>query len=225
MGRKRIYVLFYAALVAAPLSCSEREQVVTPHAGSTITSSRDTSYRQTLAGAHFHDTITVKALLAFSDPKRPDEFTLVVLPGPLAATKAFLSIRAAGQVVYADSFDTRYFTKYVWNPDTVPAALSGEAYEQYLLQYSNSLSRRQVEQRTMSAIKNFFRDVSYTAPELKAIAKYGNKDHSEFYAALAKDTSRRIVILPCFTCEAESRCYLTYLPEGKRVLSLVVADE
>lgn len=218
-------MIFYAGLAAVLLSCSEGQPTVPPRQGGEVTAQADTSNRQALAGARFSDTITVTALLPFSDPEKPDKFQLVVPAGPLAVTKARISIRANGQIVYTDSFDTRYFTKFIWNPDTVPAALSGEAYEQYLLQFSRSLSREEVERRTWAGIINFFNDISFTPSELKAIAKYGNMTYSEFYAEISRDSTRRIVVLPCFSCEAESRCYLTYLPKEKRVLSLVVADQ
>jgi hypothetical protein len=218
----RITSIACLALLLA-LSCSNEKK---PGAARSSQTHPDTAYRQTLGGAEFPDTVCARASLYFSDPESPDEFSAIVPPGPLAETKAVISIRTrSGQLLYADSFDTRYFTKYIWNPDTVPAELSGEQYEKYLLQYSAGLSKKEIEARTASAIRNYFRDVAFNREEIRAIASFGSKSASEFCRLVAKDSSRRVVVLPCFDCESEGRCYLTWSPGQGKVVSLLVADE
>lgn len=220
------HVNYLMLLLAFVTGCSSEKTNVQPAASLSNDTAGFSNRRHDLLGAHFKDTISVTSYLFFSNSGSPDKFQLIVSPGPIAKTQSAVIIEGKNhRIIYADTFDTRYFAKYVWNPDTVPSVVPEEDYEKYLIDYSASITREYIERYALGRIQTFFNQISFDRAHIREIARFGDTTGQYFYKEVVSDTARRIIFLPCFGCEREGRCYITYSPKQKKVLTLLVADE
>src|SRR6185437_13083888 len=201
--RNKLLIVLIITLICN--SCDERKETNESTSknneastNSNVNKASDSSYadvliklRDNLKGALLKDTLTVIKLIYFSDSISPDSFILRIPPGLIAKTKSELIIKKHdSQEIYSESFDTYYFARYIFEPDSVPIEGGQDTYDNYMKSYIKSLTKIQFELYTKKAARSLFDDILVSREKLnKIMGWYGEVIDKELFDEVEKDTT------------------------------------
>ena len=172
------------------------------------------------------DTIKKSASYFFSNSQTKDLFLLTIDPGMVKNSKSSLQIITTdNKVIYSQSFDTYYFIKWIYDPDTVPTTGGQEAYEKYMENYWKSITPKQYETHFKKSIASFF-DALYTMDKTKyADLKNWEEDinDKDFLREVTLDTTINLIDITCFDCD-EGGAIIGYSQKQNKVVTLVEHD-
>ncbi|MGB4400102.1 MAG: hypothetical protein WBJ10_12095 [Daejeonella sp.] len=172
------------------------------------------------------DKIKKSAAFYFSNSQTKDLFLLTIEPGMVRNSKSFLQIITTdNKVIYTQSFDTYYFIKSVYEPDTIPATGGQDAYDRYIENYWKSITPKQYELEFKKNVDSFFEAI-YPIPK----SEYANlknwdeniTDH-EFLQEVAADTTVHLIDIICFDCD-EGGAMIGFSKQRNKVVTLVEHD-
>lgn len=160
--------------------------------------------------ASFNDTIKIVKLYNFSSLDVKDSFSLTIPSGLISATKSHFTVKtSAGTIIYSETFDTSYFLKGIYEPDTIPRQGGQEVYEAYIENYKNSITRNQYEKYAYENITKFFNDIFVRPSQFKDMEDIGSIVDKGLYQSVLDNKNSKVFWLPCFTCDEGSN-YISY---------------
>jgi hypothetical protein len=152
----------------------------------------------------FADTIKKSAFYYFSNSQKKDLFLLTIEPGMVKNSKSLLQIITVdNKLIYSQSFDTYYFVKWIYDPQTIPKNLVQNEYEDYLDNYAKSITPKQYETYFKKEVDSFFEAFNFLDKnkfeELKEFG--GDINDNDFLNEYYKDTTIQLIDIPCFDCD------------------------
>ncbi len=172
------------------------------------------------------DTIKKSASYFFSNPQSKDLFLLTIEPGMVKNSKSSLQIITAdNQVVYSQIFDTYYFIKWIYDPDTIPTTGGQEAYEKYMENYWKSITPKQYETHFKKSVDSFFDAIYPMVKNRYADLKNWEEDinDKDFFQEVLADTTIHLFDISCFDCD-EGSAIIGYSRKQNKVLTLLEHD-
>ena len=172
------------------------------------------------------DTIKKSASYFFSNSQTKDLFLLTIEPGMVKNSKSSLQIITAdNEVIYSQIFDTYYFVKWIYDPDTIPTTGGQEEFEKYMENYARSITAKQYENYFKKSVDSFFDALSFLNKdkfeELKEFGGYiNNKDFLNEYLA---DTTIQLIDITCFDCD-EGAAVIGFSKKENKVVTLFEHD-
>jgi hypothetical protein len=171
------------------------------------------------------DTIKISNSYFFSTPNSKDIFQLTIKPGLVKNSKAELKIITAdNKIIYTQTFDSFYFVRGIYEPDTIPSG-GQEVYENYMEKYWKSLTPKQFEVYFKKNLDNFF-DAIYPIEKNKNEAiKAWEEDISnkDFLNEVLTDSTIKLIDITCFDCD-EGGTIIGYSLKQNKVVTLVEHD-
>jgi len=173
------------------------------------------------------DTIRKTASYNFSNSQTKDLFLLTIEPGMVKNSKSSLQIFTTdNKVIYSQTFDTYYFIKWIYDPDTVPTTGGQEAYERYMENYWKSITPQQYENYFKNSVDNFFKEsLSFLDKnkfeELKGFGGTINDD--DFLSEYLADTTIQLIDIICFDCD-EGAAVIGFSNKQNKVITLFEHD-
>jgi hypothetical protein len=172
------------------------------------------------------DTIKKSASYFFSNSQTKDLFLLTIEPGMVKNSKSSLQIITAdNQVVYSQIFDTYYFVKWIYDPDTIPTTGGQEEYEKYMENYAKSITPKQYETYFKKSINSFF-DAIYpiTKDKYSDLKNWEEEiNDKDFFQEFSADTTIHLIDITCFDCD-EGGAIIGYSRKQNKVVTLVEHD-
>lgn len=172
------------------------------------------------------DTIKKSVSYFFSNPKSKDLFLLTIEPGMVKNSKSSLQIITAdNQVVYSQIFDTYYFVKWIYDPDTIPTTGGQEEYEKYMENYAKSITPKQYETHFKKSVDSFFEAVYPIVKDKYADLKNWDEDinDKDFLQEVLADTNINLFDITCLNCD-EGGAIIGYSRKQNKVVTLVEHD-
>ncbi|MCE2740823.1 MAG: hypothetical protein LW669_04980 [Sphingobacteriales bacterium] len=150
------------------------------------------------------DTIKKSAYYFFSNSQTKDLFLLTIEPGMVKNSKSLLQIITGdNKLIYSQSFDTYYFVKWIYDPQTIPKNIGQNEYEDYLDNYAKSITPKQYETYFKKEVDSFFEAFNFLDKtkfeELKEFG--GDINDNDFLNEYYKDTTIQLIDIPCFDCD------------------------
>ena len=171
------------------------------------------------------DTIRSSKSFLFSNSKSQDLFQLTINPGLVKNSKSLLQIITSDKkVIFSVTFDTFYFIRGIFEPDTIPSG-GQEVYEKYLKDYWQSLTLKQYETYLKSSIKNFYKEILFVnRDQFIEMNKSGNDvENKDFLNEIMVDSTIRLVNITCFDCD-EGGSIIGYSKKKEKVLTILNHD-
>lgn len=178
---------------------------------------------KTLRGAKFKESIVVLDSIIFSDPNRKDLFELTINEGLISDSEFFLRIFRDSNLIYSDTFDTYYFVKFIFEPDTIPRNATQQEFEDYIYSYGSALKKSDFEKHAIESARTFFNDVILTTYQLREAKEFGTVNDSILFESVITDTNSRVITFPCFDCDYGS-WYFAYSKKDKKVKRILETD-
>lgn len=171
------------------------------------------------------DTIKISNSYFFSNQNSKDIFQLTINPGLVKNSKAELQIITAdNKIIYTQSFDTFYFIREIYEPETIPSG-GQEVYEKYMEKHWKSLTLKQFEAYFKKNVDNFFGVISPIENDNKEDLKGWEEDitDKEFLNEILTNPAIKLINIPCFDCD-EGGEIIGYSLEQNKVISLLEHD-
>lgn len=171
------------------------------------------------------DTIKSSKSFLFSNSKSPDLFQLTISPGLVKNSKSLIQIITSDKkVIFSITFDTFYFIRGIFEPDTIPSG-GQKVYEKYLKDYWQSLTLKQYETYLKNSIKNFYKEILFLdRARFMEMNKSGNDvEDKDFLNEIMADSTIRLVDITCFDCD-EGGSIIGYSKKKKKVLTILNHD-
>jgi hypothetical protein len=172
------------------------------------------------------DTIKKSASYFFSNSQTKDLFLLTIEPGMVKNSKSSLQIITAdNQIVYSQIFDTYYFVKWIYDPDTIPTTGGQEEYEKYMENYAKSITPKQYETHFKKSVDSFFEAVYPIVKDKYADLKNWDEDINDkgFLQEVLVDTTINLFDITCLDCD-EGGAIIGYSRKQNKVVTLVEHD-
>lgn len=166
----------------------------------------------------FEDTLRISKSFYFTNHETKDNFQLTIYPGLIKKSKSdFKIISNEGRIIYEQEFDSFYFIRGIFVPDSVPSG-GQESYDRYLKEYSSSLTHNQYDQYVKKKIDIFFDHFFVSKEVINEVRQWDDVDKN-----LLLDTTIVLIDVPCFDCDEGGMMYY-YSKERKKILTLVSHD-
>jgi hypothetical protein len=172
------------------------------------------------------DTIKSSKSFLFSNSKLKDLFQLTINPGLVKNSKSSLQIITFDKkVIFSVTFDTFYFIRGIFEPDTIPSSGGQDVYEKYLKDYWQSLTPKQYETYLKNSIKNFFNEILFIdRVQFIEMNKSGNDvEDKDFLNEIKADPTIRLVNITCFNCD-KGGSIIGYSKKKEKVLTILNHD-
>lgn len=173
-----------------------------------------------------HDTIKKSASYFFSNTTTKDEFQLSIEPVMVKNAKAILKIITANHnLIYKQDFDAYFFVQGIFEPDSIPADISQDAYDAYIDKYGKSISMQQYETYFKKNVDSFFQFI-YPIKENteKDLNAWGSDIlDKDFMQEALRDTTIQLFDITCFTCK-EGGAIIGYSRKQNKVVTLLEHD-
>lgn len=172
------------------------------------------------------DTIKKTASYYFSNSQTKDLFLLTIEPGMVKNSKSSLQIITTdNKVIYSQTFDTYYFIKWIYDPDTIPTTGGQEAYEKYLENYWKSITAKQYENHFKKSVNSFYEAIYSMDKNRYADLKNWKEDikDKDFLQEVTADTTIHLFDITCFGCD-EGAEIIGYSKKQNKVVTLVEHD-
>lgn len=172
------------------------------------------------------DTIKKSATYFFSNSLTKDLFLLTIEPGLVKNSKSSIQIITAdNKVVYKQTFDTYYFVKWIYDPDTIPTTGGQEEFVTYLKNYAKSITPKQYEDYFKKSVDSFFDALGFlnknTFEELKEFG--GTINDNDFLNEYLADTTIQLIDIGCFDCD-EGAAVIGYSKKQNKVVTMFEHD-
>lgn len=179
--------------------------------------------RETLNGASISKSIKKNRTIFFSDKKKQDTIILTVPVGLISKSSSLLTIRSFdNKTIFNESFRTDYFSRGVFEPDTIPAG-GQEVYEAYLNKYIASLTKANFEDYTKNKINSFLKDITVSKTDLMQAISFGSVVDKDLLKTITANPNSKVVWLPCFECDGGVR-YFAYSPNKAKAIKFLETD-
>jgi hypothetical protein len=226
---KIIRLFFTCALLTILLSCNsnktENKQIVTTDSLETF--KNKVSYERTeKLNLSLADTLKKTASYFFSNQQSEDLFILTIEPGLIKNSKSSLKIITTdNRVIYKQTFDSYYFIKWIYEPDTIPNNLEQEGYEKYLESYWKSITPKQYETHFKKKVDNFFKEIYPIEEKNEAYLKNWEEDIKDqaFFQEILADNTIKLFDITCFDCD-EGGEIIGYSRKQNKVVRLFEHD-
>lgn len=172
------------------------------------------------------DTIKKSVSYFFSGSQSKDLFLLTIHPGLVKNSKSsFQIITNNNQVIYSQTFDTYYFIKWIYEPDTIPTSGGQEAYEKYMENYWKSITPNQYENHFKKSVESFFDAINPIDKSKYWDLKNWEEEINDknFLQELTSDTTIKLLDITCFDCD-EGGTIIGYSKKQNKVVTLVEHD-
>ena len=171
------------------------------------------------------DTIKKSTLYFFSNKKSKDLFLLTIEPGLVKNSKSSLQIITAdNHVIYSQTFNTFYFIRLIYDPDTIPTTGGQEEYEKYMKNYAKSITPNQYETYFKKSVGSFFEALSFLDKiKLEELEDFGEINDKNFFNEYLSDTTIKLIDITCFDCD-EGASVIGYSKKQKKVVTLLEHD-
>jgi hypothetical protein len=131
------------------------------------------------------------------------------------------------KVIYTQIFNTCYFIKWIYDPDTIPTSGGQEAYEKYMKNYRKSITPKQYETYFKKSIDSFFNAVCPIVENryeyLKNYEESASINDKDFFYEVLADSTIQLVDIACFDCD-EGAAIIGYSRKQNKVVTLVDHD-
>ncbi|HEX8514560.1 MAG TPA: hypothetical protein VF868_00065 [Bacteroidia bacterium] len=222
------YILL--AILTTILSCNsnktENNQGDTANDSSQTAIDKDNYDRTENLKLSITDTIKKSTSYSFSNQQSKDLFLLTIEPGMVKNSKSALQIITAdNKIIYTQTFDTYYFIKWIYEPDTIPTTGGQEAYEKYMENYWKSITPKQYETHFKKSVDSFF-DAVYPMKKKKfENLKAWEEDitDKDFLNEVLADSTIQLFDITCFDCD-EGAAVIGYSRKQHKVVTLVEHD-
>ena len=196
--------------------------------GDTLQTSSNSSYDRTEnLKLSISDTIKKSQSYFFSNHEVKDLFLLTIDPGKVKDSKAKLQIITAdNKVIYSQSFDTYYFIKWIYDPDTVPTTGGQEEYNKFIENYCKSITPKQYETYFWKNVNTFFEAVvSMDKNKYKDLKNDWEEDiaDNDFLNEVIADSTIQLFDIACFDCD-EGASVIGYSKKQNKVVTLLEHD-
>lgn len=159
------------------------------------------TFTEFLMNASFTDSTVISTRVHFSDAVAYDTFFLILPPGPVASSMSeFLIKGSTGNILYSESFHTRYFAREIISPDTQASDTGQAAYDRHMINYIRSVNPDKIKQSVLTVANQFFSDHLAARSKLTDLDSDGIVDRELFEEAM-NGASHNFIWLPCFDCE------------------------
>jgi hypothetical protein len=173
------------------------------------------------------DTIKLSKSYFFSNSASKDLFQLVIRPGMVKSSKSELHIITSDKrLIYSDTFDTHFFMRGVYEPDTMPPNLDQDEYLRYLDKYWKSIKVNQYEAYFKKSIKQFYEYISFVnRTELKDFTQNqdGLEIDNEILKEVLADKTIKVMDITCFDCD-EGGIFICYSKKQKKIVKFLWHD-
>ena len=211
------------------LSCnSNNTESKQGKSGDTLQTISNSSYDRTdNLKLSISDTIKKSQTYFFSNNEEKDLFLLTIDPGKVKDSKAKLQIITAdNKVIYSQSFDTYYFIKWIYDPDTVPTTSGQEEYNKFIENYCKSITPKQYETYFWKNVNTFFEAiVSLDRSKYADLKNDGEGDilDEEFLNEVLVDSTVQLFDITCFDCD-EGASIIGFSQKQNKVVTLLEHD-
>lgn len=211
------------------LSCnSNNTESKQGKSGDTLQTISNSSYDRTdNLKLSISDTIKKSQTYFFSNNEEKDLFLLTIDPGKVKDSKAKLQIITAdNKVIYSQSFDTYYFIKWIYDPDTVPTTGGQEEYNKFIENYCKSITPKQYETYFWKNVNTFFEAVvSMDKNKYKDLKNDWEEDiaDNDFLNEVIADSTIQLFDIACFDCD-EGASVIGYSKKQNKVVTLLEHD-
>ncbi len=176
-----------------------------------------------LNNAKFTMQIKKSNSIYFSNRTKQDTVVLVVDTGLIYQTKCYLSIKTFdNRVIFYEEFNTNYFTRGVFQPDTIPLG-DQDVYQKFIDNYTKSITKKKIEKFALAKIQSFLRDIKVNRNELEQYKNGENVLDKKVYKQIMKDKSVRVVWFPCYEYDEGIR-YFAYSKTKAKAIKIVESD-
>jgi hypothetical protein len=171
------------------------------------------------------DTIKSSKSYFFSNTKTKDLFQLTIMPGLVKNSKSELQIKnAENKVIYSQTFDSFYFIREIYDPETTPTTGGQKAYEEYVANYWKTLTPKQFENFFNKNVKDFFGHISFFEKEdYKDILSTEEIINDDFLQEVKADSTILLINVTCFDCD-EGGMAMGYSQKQKKVVTVSEHD-
>lgn len=150
------------------------------------------------------DTIKSSASYFFSNQQSKDIFLLTIEPGRVKNSKSYLQIITAdSEVIFTQTFDTYYFIKWIYEPDTVPTG-GQERFIKYTENYRRSITSKQYDTYFKRNVNNFFEESLNFLDKSKfeELEGFGGEMNDKYFLKeYLADTTIQLIDIICFDCD------------------------
>lgn len=177
--------------------------------------------RSDFNNAKFNNEIKRTKTTFFSSTTKMDSVVLVVDTGLICNSKSHLIIKTFdNRIIYKESFKTSYFTRQIFEPDTVPTG-SQDVYEKFIDKYVKSISKSKFEKFTLTQINSFLKDIKANRTQL--VLFKNDAIDKQLFKQVLKEKVNRIIWFPCFECDEGLR-YFAYSKTKERAVKILETD-
>ena len=177
--------------------------------------------RRDFNNAKFITQIKLTKTTFFSSTTKMDTVVLVVDIGLICNSKSYITIITFdNKIIYKESFKTSYFTRQIFEPDSVPVG-GQDVYDKFVDKYVKSISKTKFEKYTLSKINSFLKGIKADRTQL-VLFKNDAEDKVLFNQVL-KEKVNRIIWFPCFECDEGVR-YFAYSKTKERAVKILETD-
>lgn len=172
------------------------------------------------------DTIKKTAYFFFSNQQTKDLFLLTIEPGLVKNSKSSLQIlTTSNKVVYKQTFDTDYFIKLIYEPDSIPTTGGQEEYDKYMEHYWKSITPKQYEACFNKSVNSFFNAIYPIAKDKYADLKNWGVEinDQDFFKEIFADTTIQLIDVSCFDC-SEGGAIIGYSKKQNKLVTLLEHD-
>jgi hypothetical protein len=129
-------------------------------------------------------------------------------------------------VIYSQAFDTYYFVKWIYDPDTVPTTGGQEEFEKYMENYAKSITAKQYETYFKKNVDSFFEEsLSFLDNnKFKELEGFGLEVNDKYFLnEYLADTTIKLIDIICFDCD-EGGSIIGYSKTQNKVVTLFEHD-
>lgn len=171
------------------------------------------------------DSIKKSVSYFFSNSQSKDLFLLTIQPDQINNSKSSLQIITTdNKVLYTQTFDTYYFIKWIYDPDSIPTTVGQDEYEKYLENYKKSITPKKYETYFKSCVDRFFNLIEFVDKRrLEELKVFGDINDNNFLNEFLTDSTIKLISVPCFDCDEGSEI-IGYSKIQNKVVTLLEYD-
>lgn len=173
------------------------------------------------------DSIKREWSFFFSNPNAKDIFLLTIEPGMVKNSKSKLQILTIdNKIIYTQIFDTYYFVKWIYEPDTVPINIGQEAYNKFIENYCKLITPKQYKTYFWKNVNTFFEAiVSLDRSKYADLKNDWEEDivDKNFLNEVLADSTVQLFDITCFDCD-EGASIIGFSQKQNKVVTLLEHD-
>jgi hypothetical protein len=175
---------------------------------------------KTLRNAEFKKSVNIVDSMIFSNPNQKDRFELIINKGKITDSKSIIRIFRSSQIIYTDTFDSYYFVKHIFEPDTIPKDVD---FNDYIKFYGSNLEKYDFEEFALNNANQLFDNIFISIDALKSAKEFGIINDTLLFDSILKNPDSRVIKFPLFNSDFGSE-YFVYSTSENKIKSILTTD-